>query len=1277
MELKIYSLSGTLKLAASTADSSRWNRELMVENAVSCTFTWPAYVPLEVGDYITLAGVRFSIKAGYKPKQKSTQEYTYNVKFYAPEHDAERVMYLNLTDGQYNPRFSLDGSPIEHLRKWVDNLNRITGTTLWRIGTVITAPNKTIEYNNVNCWDAITMQAEAFGTEWWADGYNINLTRCERGTRVSLGYRQGLTSLTQADNTDGVKFFTRLIPLGSTRNIDRSRYGFDRLQLPDRSVYVERNTRFGLYEHVEEDAFSDIYPRYTGTVSSVRQEQKTGEDGNPFTIYYFKDNAIPFNPNDNEIAGLVKHVSFQSGELNGRDFEANWHADTGEWEIINTYPAEDVQVPGGNLIPKVGDAYVPWNFRMPTAYEQAAEQEYAVAVSDYLATYSNDVSKYGGDTDYIYIDKNNVPLQLGQSVRLLSEQYFPTTGYLDNRMTKISCKLDNLSIASIECTNKVGQGWKKSVDSSLDTLQYIIAKRQEETPLDIMKSWDGREITDYRVLSALRAINEITRRSISKQRNDTAAGLIKFLLGLELGSYTSGTSGGKIDAAGNAELLSLTLRGILRSVTFVDGLTGEGFGLGQDADGVTSLTLDRLTVRQTMTVMETLIQKIRSVGGQIIVSAANGKIREVTRSGDDYLISFEQANMFQPHDLMRCSTFTGAALKSYWVEISVVDGDTVTVPVSEFDTSLPEAGDECVLMGNTATAGRQNCISIAATEDGQPRIDVLNGIVTKSLAGALRTRVGNLDGISDSWFPEDNQPHGDGLYSDNAYLRGSFLLLTGEDVLTKFEITEGLIASSIEGLRQDFLEEKGYLSNPTFGSGMDKWDATNEAAFFLVGNKWIWANGNALSRKGGVTLTEWDGGRMVARIKDNYIRQYNADLREKPAFDGVDGDGNRIPVPVYLSFMYRCATAGTLTVGFENVDDTGFATYTPLEVSEEIAVTDGYTQFHAEGAWNGTGDFTLSFTGDIYLYLLVLSTDKLEALKYQYKTLFEQSDRLVKISAAVFDKDKNLLEETGLMVTSQYTGLYAIDGDGNLKALVGAGQDGVKITAANITLEGLVTANENFKILEDGSIETVNANISGTITATAGKIGGFTISGSGLTNTPFGPGNDAYVIFRDDPHGIFAGIGTNVLPSVMGITAAARFENGDTTGYFGTNIAAYFKASGGTDNYAIYMAGGCVAGFALDAKRVSADTTLTNTDCVVSCYNTSTVTLKLPASPVRGKIYLIRVNNAAAVAIDGTNGGKQVMHPNGSLSNSITAGTRGELLTIIWDGQYWLYSTTV
>lgn len=484
MRLKIYNQAGELKLTVNTSSSSTWNMELMTENALSVSFTHPAYVPLDVNDNVMLNGVKFSINKEYKPKQKSTLEYIYNVKFYGPEHDAERVMYLHLTDGAYEPQFTLNDSPRIHLQKWVDNMNRLSATPVWSIGEVVEAPRQTVDYNNATCWDALSLMSDAFEAEWWTDGFKINLTRCERGERVSLGYLQGLTSLTQSENSEDIQFFTRLIPLGSTRNIDRSRYGYTRLQLPNKAKYVDRNTRYGLYEHVEEAAFAEIFPRYTGTVSTVRSEEKTGDDGKKFTVYYFNDEGMMFDPNKYMIEGLVKRLSFQTGDLAGQGnsennnywFDANYNSEMLEWEIINTYPDEKIQIPGGNLVPQPGDKYIPWNFRMPESYEVQAELEYEAAVTSFLEKYSDDISIYGGETDYTYVDRNKVLLQLGQRVRLLSDKYFAASGgYYDTRMTKVVRKLDNLSIATIQCTNKVGKGWKRTVETSLSQLQYVVA----------------------------------------------------------------------------------------------------------------------------------------------------------------------------------------------------------------------------------------------------------------------------------------------------------------------------------------------------------------------------------------------------------------------------------------------------------------------------------------------------------------------------------------------------------------------------------------------------------------------------------------------------------------------------------------------------------------------------------------------------------------------------------------------------------------------------------
>lgn len=574
---------------------------------------------------------------------------------------------------------------------------------------------------------------------------------------------------------------------------------------------------------------------------------------------------------------------------------------------------------------------------------------------------------------------------------------------------------------------------------------------------------------------------------------------------------------------------SVTSDSIRSAGQFVDGLLGAGFQLWKGEDGRTYLTIDKLTVRQTMAVMELLIEKVRSVGGQICVSAADGKIKAVEEQSDHYLISFEQDNMFVQHDLVRCQTFTGKDMRSYWVEVADVMADGIVVAKEEFDGVEPKEGDECVLMGNTMNTDRQNMVLISATEDGQPRVDVMDGVSGKTFDNALRARLGNLDGIKDDKFPADRQPRGNGLYADNAYMKGTFVLETGEDVKTRFEITDGKVQSAIDSVRNDFLSEKGYLNNPTFASGLEKWNSENETVFFLVGNKWIWANGAALSKKGDGASVVTDMGRKVVRIRNKYIRQKHENLRFVPTFP-TNSAGKKEALPVYLSFFYRCAKAGTLKIGFENVDKTGFADFNSMEVSEEIAATGGYVQYTCSGLWNGTGDFKLEFDGDIYLYMLVLSTDKIEALTYKYKTLFEQSERLVKISAAVYDKDERALQETGLMIQPEGTGIYIKDANGKL-ALIGVGVEEtdaegnkktvIKLTADNIKLEGLVTANGYFKVKEDGSIEAVNGTFRGHVYAEGGAIGGFSIGNGHIGGADVIYNEDGTIEVKDTENGLF------------------------------------------------------------------------------------------------------------------------------------------------------------
>lgn len=1179
MELKVYNRKGVLKLTVSPSDNSTRQKRLMGDHMLSLSFTAFECVPLEVYDYVDFEGVRFWITEEYAPKQTSTVEWEYDCKFYGIESLMRQALVLKIVDGENDPIFSLTAPAREHMALIVANINRQMGTTDWKVGEVLSTENLTLDYEGTYCDEALSMLAEAAKTEFWTDGMTVNLCRCEYGDEAVLGYDNGLVSL-ERESADNVKFFTRLFPIGSTRNIDPDEYGYSRLQLPGRRSYVEQNTQQGIVEHYERDAFSGIYPRRLGTLSGVRSEQHTDEDGEPFTIYYVKDTSLTFDPNSYEIGGLVKQMTFQSGELNGRDFEVNYDTKTREFEIITQWPYDDdTQLPGGLLIPKVGDEYILWNIRMPKEYYTLAEQEFAEAVDEYLLEHDQDRYVYKGRTDYVEVARRRLTLDVGRRVRLESDEYFPGTGYRTSRITSISQNVQYPSEMDIEVSDVLGKGVLEKIDEELGEVRHYAKTASAGLP-DIVRSWENTPASDFNLFSAKRSRKEF----LNKRENDTAQGLITFEQGLRLGGFKSGIAGGEIDAAGNAELLSVVVRSLLRSPSFVDGLLGSGWQLEMDADGISHLAVDRLTVRQTMRVLELLVEKVRSVGGELVVSAADGKVSgvDMDAAGQHYLLTFEMGCPFVAGDLVRCKVEGGAASKSYWVEIASVEGGVATVAASEFGDALPAVGDECVLMGSTSDPQRQGLILISATDDGQPRIDVMSGVSGKTLAGCLHARMGNLDGIADSWFPADDQPHGYGLYADNAYLRGRFLLTTGEDVLTKFEVMEGTIRSSVESMRNDFTTGQSFLNNPNFGNGMRYWDSDNDIAFFTLGGKWLWVNGAPYSNKGSYAGVEYVDGRTVMCINNNYILQKNADFKTRPAYEpGLDGLLKA--KPVFLTFFYKCTEPGTLVIEFEGVDQTGFQNFQEFHITQDIAAGEGYRTFEGSGLWNGTGDFRLSFSGKMYLYMLMLSLDHIEDFVYSHKTLFEQTDLLVKIATESFDKDGNLINTTGLVSREDVAGMYAIAGDGTLQSFVGASAEGVFIKAGSIKLEGLVTANGNFRILEDGSIEAANGVFKGEIEATKGSIGGFEIGrdhiGAAVDDVHAASFGNLLIcrdFFRIGGDSGYAMLGNDVIPASAGgaFSAVGRIVNqkqnaGAQWGFDAANYGLFIDVSGGTKNYGI------------------------------------------------------------------------------------------------------------
>ena len=174
------------------------------------------------------------------------------------------------------------------------------------------------------------------------------------------------------------------------------------------------------------------------------------------------------------------------------------------------------------------------------------------------------------------------------------------------------------------------------------------------------------------------------------------------------------------------------------------------------------------------------------------------------------------------------------------------------------------------------------------------------------------------------------------------------------------------------------------------------------------------------------------------------------------------------------------------------------------------------------------------------------------------------------------------------------------DSNGAIQSGVSIGADQIMFTgkqfsidADHINFVGKTVINGKFTVDANGNVTmnyftATNATISGSITATSGKIGGFKISGNGLTNENDNGTftNDAYIILRNDSHRCFVGIGPNVLPSYSTARALARYEIEDNDDWFGggANIALVLRAKNNTRNYAFLGEGngvlnGWIGGF--------------------------------------------------------------------------------------------------
>lgn len=566
--------------------------------------------------------------------------------------------------------------------------------------------------------------------------------------------------------------------------------------------------------------FDDIFPRRIGTISDVRTVDRavTGESGeqvDTFKAYQYRDSELSFKE-DYVLPGKELRVIFKSGKLNGLDFAVQFNpenADPAEqlWEIVAN---EDYGrlLPDETIKPEDGDTYLLYGFDIQLVSDQytpEAEQELKERTENYVKKTMVDDGTYATTlrNSWVSADPLRRTFDVGQRVKLLNPGYFPAEGResrvigwemnLDipsdapiytigestkySRIGEIEDKVDTLVYKGSKYVGVGGSGVyvvrvndstppsDTNVFSALRSLATFLRKDQEDTAQEVITFLKGLRIAghyiskvilspeeleeaDDAIMSVLKAVNTFIR----KDKADATNFLLKLVGGAEFGNYEAGKSGGKVDAQGTAELLSLLVRGLvtasgIESADFSTGALGTGFTLKIDENGDSYIEVDRMLVRKVATFVELLIQKIRAVGGQIILSPATMNCSRVEEHDTFYRCFFENtdgektiAQEFVVGDQARCQTFNvkegvneNVTNTYYWRLVVGVGDDYIDLSKTDCDagSTVPQAGDDIVQLGNRTDATRQAAIVLAAYGNDAPYFKMYRGIDSYSLSG--------------------------------------------------------------------------------------------------------------------------------------------------------------------------------------------------------------------------------------------------------------------------------------------------------------------------------------------------------------------------------------------------------------------------------------------------------------------------------------------------------------------------------------------------------------
>lgn len=1158
--IDIKDINGDIRFSVPINSGSKRKFLLMKEDYITLKFSLDTPLNFKLGDNVDCSFGLFELMELYKPSCNiATGGYDYELRLDAYYWKwKNKVFKFTPEFGGREASWNLTASLATQMEIFLRNLESLgytyKGTPFeYVIDSTVDNSAKLMSYSNTNMIDALSQMAEAWECEWWVTDNIIHFGRCEYGMPIDFKLGENVNEMTRSESQNG--YATRIYAFGSTKNLPANYRPVDestiingvvqkRLMLPVGTPYIDAYPDMSMEEAVEDVVvFEDIYPRRTGVMSDITLHEYTDkieEEGkepvfNKWNAYRFRDSGILFSEKY-VLPGQELKIVFQSGALNGMEFSVIFNPcdkEGGETSVPDRLPDGSLNpaaqvweicrnedygrpLPDSMLAPQAGDTYVLSGFDtgfIAGSMLSDAEAELKQKAEQYVAKMKVDPSTYTVkmNSDRMIAEDGSLQLfELGDKVRLFNPAFFDS----GSRLSRIIGFEYNLDIPYDSPVYIVGETASYSRLGEMENkIDSLVAKQNTVgsggSGIYVVGTNDSTPATNRNVFSALRSVKE----SLSKVKPDVTKYLVKFLGGLVTDD--------------------------IRSQNYTSGAFGTGHLLQTNQKtGKSYLEVDEVYVRLKAYFDMLEIKHVSHIGGQIVLSPASMVCAKVEYYAEDdlYRCYFKSTdgekavvNEFAVDDLVQSREFNikedvyaNVKNRYYWRRVVGIGEDYIELSGSDCDagSALPAVGDTIVTVGNKTNPERQHVIILSTVGADAPCIRQYAGVDSYSLAGKDVTVIG----------PKGNKFCGD------------FILRTGTDILTQFRLLENLVYSMVASVRDEVQAKDNYLTNAAFASNTDCWETSDNIRFFTLNGKFLHVNDNFYSRKDNMAAIVRYDNRNVLRVINAGIRQLNANLANKP----VCGENDK-PRKFFISFRYKVTTVGMLTIGFQGQD---------LYFTERLEPNDEYVMKEYSGTWDGTGDFALNFTGDMYIYSLALTDNAYEDMITKFETALKQTDENIE---AIAKRTTNLEDRSaGWLTTADGVDIWAAAEFSNgvkASSLFNVSADEILLKSEHIKLEGEVSANGNVFINPDGTLKAIGGEFSGELKGATGDFKGTVSIASGK------------ILLNSDGSGKLAGGKISWDKNgELTISSKTILEGFGQSGYMATSIKE--EASG---NYTFYI----------------------------------------------------------------------------------------------------------